>query len=382
MDEDSISFGRMADRRDGPTLRDVFDASYRKLVVQLYGVTGSFEEAEASVQAAFVRAAASERRFLGADDPEAWLTAAAVKAHRRRRHRAPPGRGASPHGRDASPSQPGGEERGQQPGTVDPGFDGLVRRGMRRRTRRNRLAAAAYGLAVMAGASALAANDVSPPQSPSTHSVRSTSLQEVEEVGDRIPPGRAGMPALVAGAPVTVSVDIPENGHWREDPTGAGIYAATRRGAASLHLASFLVDGVVRRPCRTPHVPASPGIPAEFVRPGVSTTALADAIAALPRADAVVSPHLVGKWGTTAVHVRLRVARAACRSGGALWTFDTRRGGELLSNDHARLDYWVVDIRGHAVVIEAELPIGATTTERRALTGLLGSIELHTEAEP
>ena len=29
MDEDSISFGRMSDRNDGPTLRDVFDASYR-----------------------------------------------------------------------------------------------------------------------------------------------------------------------------------------------------------------------------------------------------------------------------------------------------------------------------------------------------------------
>ena len=73
MDQDSITFGRMPDLEDRVSLRDVFDASYRKLVVQLYGVTGSFDEAEDVVQEAFVRAAAAGRRFLRVDNHEAWL---------------------------------------------------------------------------------------------------------------------------------------------------------------------------------------------------------------------------------------------------------------------------------------------------------------------
>jgi hypothetical protein len=50
MDDDVISFGRRPDPRDVVSLRDVLDASYRKLVVQLYAVTGSFVEAEDLVQ--------------------------------------------------------------------------------------------------------------------------------------------------------------------------------------------------------------------------------------------------------------------------------------------------------------------------------------------
>ncbi len=69
MDQDSITFGRMPDLEDRVSLRDVFDASYRRLVVQLYGVTGSFDEAEDLVQEAFVRAAA--RR---ATVPARWTT--------------------------------------------------------------------------------------------------------------------------------------------------------------------------------------------------------------------------------------------------------------------------------------------------------------------
>ena len=64
--------------------RALFDASYRKLVVQLYGVTGSLDEAEDLVQEAFVRAAASGRRFLAVDNPEAWLRTTAINAHRSR----------------------------------------------------------------------------------------------------------------------------------------------------------------------------------------------------------------------------------------------------------------------------------------------------------
>ncbi|KRE98756.1 hypothetical protein ASG88_17080 [Nocardioides sp. Soil777] len=381
MDQDSITFGRMPDLGDRVSLRDVFDASYRRLVVQLCDVTGTFEEAEDVVQEAFVRAAAAGPRFLRTDTPEARLRATAFKVHRRRRLAGQLGRRTSSHGRkDASP-MPRVEEH-MQPDIVCPDFREILGRGARRRLRRTRLAGTAYGLAVVAGASALADHDTAPPPSPAAQSAHPTGLPELEEVDGRIPPGRAGMPALVSGAPTTVSVAIPEDGRWRKDPNGAGIYSTTRSGAASIHLATFLVDGVVRQPCRTSDVPASPGIPAEFVRPGVTPTALGEAIAGLPRADVVVSPHPVAAWGTTAVHVRVRVPRTTCRNGSPPWTFDTRRGGELLGNARARLDHWVVEVRGHAVVIEAELPMRPTAAELRAMTGVLHSIELHTGEEP
>jgi RNA polymerase sigma-70 factor (ECF subfamily) len=84
MDQDSITFGRMSDLEDRFSLREVFDASYRKLVVQLFGITGDFDEAEDLVQEAFVRAASRERRFLRVDNPEAWLRTTAINAHRSR----------------------------------------------------------------------------------------------------------------------------------------------------------------------------------------------------------------------------------------------------------------------------------------------------------
>lgn len=89
MDEDSITFGRLPEPDDratalGATLRDVFDASYRKLVVQLYAITGDHDEAEDLVQEAFVKAVSSGRRFLRVDNKEAWLRTTAINAHRSR----------------------------------------------------------------------------------------------------------------------------------------------------------------------------------------------------------------------------------------------------------------------------------------------------------
>lgn len=67
-----------------PTLREVFTASYRPLVLQLYGVVGDWAEAEDVVQEAFVRAAGAGRRFLRVDNHEAWLRTTAVNIHRNR----------------------------------------------------------------------------------------------------------------------------------------------------------------------------------------------------------------------------------------------------------------------------------------------------------
>ncbi len=62
----------------------VFAASYRKLVVQLYGIVGNAGEAEDLVQEAFVRAYAAGSRFTRVDNPEAWLRTTAVNLHRNR----------------------------------------------------------------------------------------------------------------------------------------------------------------------------------------------------------------------------------------------------------------------------------------------------------
>jgi len=63
---------------------EVYAASYRGLVFQLYGVTGDLSEAEDLVQEAFVRALGAGSRFTGADNPEAWLRVAALNLFRSR----------------------------------------------------------------------------------------------------------------------------------------------------------------------------------------------------------------------------------------------------------------------------------------------------------
>ena len=341
MDEDSITFGRMPDLEDRHVLRDVFDASYRRLVVQLYGVTGDLDEAEDLVQEAFVRAAAAgptvpSRRTtprhgcVHGDQPP--LSDVSPRSRRRT---------AVPRSEDSST---GSEEQ------TRPGSSPRLRRGPRSRRTPATASSTDWPRGVRArgrgGSVALADRRRVPSAAPVGPVGPRAGLPEVEEVDGRIPPGRAGMPALVSGAPAAVSVVIPEDGRWRKDPNGAGIYSATRRAPRrSTSRPSSWTAWSDSRAGR-PHVPASPGIPAEFVRPGVTPTALGDAIADLPRAEVVVSPHPVARWGTTAVHVRVRVPRAACRNGSLPWTFDTRRGGELLGNAHARLDYWVVELGG------------------------------------
>ena len=78
---------RGQDRSREPTrvdVAEVFQASYRRLVVQLYGIVGNAGEAEDLVQEAFVRAYAAGSRFTRVDNPEAWLRTVAVNLHRSR----------------------------------------------------------------------------------------------------------------------------------------------------------------------------------------------------------------------------------------------------------------------------------------------------------
>jgi RNA polymerase sigma-70 factor (ECF subfamily) len=69
-------------------IQDLYATSYRRLLGQLIGVTGSVAEAEDVLQEAFVRALDHPRRLLGADNPEAWLRTVAVNLARSRWRRA------------------------------------------------------------------------------------------------------------------------------------------------------------------------------------------------------------------------------------------------------------------------------------------------------
>src|SRR5690349_20739893 len=83
--KETLALGREPAAEDPRwSLHEVFTASYRRLVVQLYGVVGNAGEAEDLVQEAFVRASASGSKFLRVDNPEAWLRVTAINLHRSR----------------------------------------------------------------------------------------------------------------------------------------------------------------------------------------------------------------------------------------------------------------------------------------------------------
>ena len=72
------------DVSDTDMVRAVFEASYRRLVGQLYGVCGDLTEAEEVVAEAFARAVQHQRTFVRLDNPEAWLRTVAVNVSRTR----------------------------------------------------------------------------------------------------------------------------------------------------------------------------------------------------------------------------------------------------------------------------------------------------------
>jgi RNA polymerase sigma-70 factor, ECF subfamily len=69
---------------DDGYVREVYEASYRRLVAQAYAVAGDRVEAEDAVQEAFARAVAAGDRFRRVDNPEAWLRTVALNVLRRR----------------------------------------------------------------------------------------------------------------------------------------------------------------------------------------------------------------------------------------------------------------------------------------------------------
>ncbi|MET7707160.1 sigma-70 family RNA polymerase sigma factor [Micromonospora sp. NPDC005413] len=72
---------------DGDLISDLYAGSFRRLVVQLYAVTGDLNEAQEAVQEAFTRALVAPGRFTSLDNPEAWLRRVAVNVARSRYRR-------------------------------------------------------------------------------------------------------------------------------------------------------------------------------------------------------------------------------------------------------------------------------------------------------
>ena len=70
------------------SIDDLYATSYRKLVAQLYAVTGDRQEAEDVVQEAFMRAIGRWDQVGGYDAPEAWLRTVALNLARSRWRRA------------------------------------------------------------------------------------------------------------------------------------------------------------------------------------------------------------------------------------------------------------------------------------------------------
>jgi len=66
------------------TLDELYDASYRRLVVQMYAICGDLADAEDAVQEAFVSAIRKRRDFGTVQNPEAWVRTAAVNVLRGR----------------------------------------------------------------------------------------------------------------------------------------------------------------------------------------------------------------------------------------------------------------------------------------------------------
>jgi len=69
---------------DERLVRELYDASYRRLVGRLTAFTGSRAEAEDVVQEAFVRALAHARTLARTESPEAWLLTVALNVARSR----------------------------------------------------------------------------------------------------------------------------------------------------------------------------------------------------------------------------------------------------------------------------------------------------------
>ena len=67
---------------ESTSLPEQYDASYGRLVLQLFALCGDLADAEDAVQEAFVKAISKGRSFAGIRNPEAWLRTVALNHQR------------------------------------------------------------------------------------------------------------------------------------------------------------------------------------------------------------------------------------------------------------------------------------------------------------
>ena len=77
------------------TLHELYDASYGRLVLQVFALCGTLAEAEDAVQEAFVKAIGQGRAFDKVRNPEAWLRTVALNHQRNKWRHAKVIRGAT-----------------------------------------------------------------------------------------------------------------------------------------------------------------------------------------------------------------------------------------------------------------------------------------------
>jgi DNA-directed RNA polymerase specialized sigma24 family protein len=350
-------------RADGSrsTLHEVFDASYRRLVVQLYDVVGDAAKAEALVQEAFVRAAAGGSRFSRVEDPEAWLRRTAVNLHRSRWRKLP----------HVARTRPEPESRTDPPGLVAaPDFTAVDRRGHRLRVRRRAGVAVALA-AVLAVAGAVVAQ--------SHRNSADHALVPPPQVTARTYPG-ATMDTLDAGTyrfhPSSTEsglvADLTLPGGWNAwiGPNRFDGHAPGRSNGEALgHLTWYVgvlvleVDSVNTDGCGSPTD--------EQDTPEDVVTALSRAFS-----TTLIRPaETVRRFGHPATRLRLRMTDAAATCPGDTAIFHSTTDGFIqYAGTGTILDVWVVDVGGTPIYVQRAWTRNTPTRVRSELDGVVGSL--------
>jgi RNA polymerase sigma factor (sigma-70 family) len=73
-----VDWSEEAGMGEGPALDELYSASYRRLVVQLYALCGDLADAEDAVQEGFVAALRKHRLLRRVGNPEAWIRTMAI----------------------------------------------------------------------------------------------------------------------------------------------------------------------------------------------------------------------------------------------------------------------------------------------------------------
>ena len=325
----------------GADLEDVFHGSYRRLVVQLYGVIGDRAEAEDVVQEAFVRAVAAGQRFTTTGNPEAWLRTTALNLHRSRwrklrnfsrvkeRLAAPrdvPGlearldviealRSLSPEQREVVALHHLADIPVSDIAQELPDLALIERRGRALRRRKVATAAGGLALALVAGIAitGIATDDVdagpgpAAPPSPAPTTGWDAGVRTAVDQGEEVLlPG----PSEVVYDGVTVRFDVPgEQWEWWSLATGLrrAVDAPDEYGAVVF----FLRGPEVRlHPCRSVRTQELGTDPDQLLS---NVAPLLD----LANSRVLQEPRVVSAFGGTAVHLRLQT-EGTCAEGGDL----------------------------------------------------------------